>query len=167
MAAGRWVSVTWKVLAVAVVLWLLVVLAAWLLQRQLIYLPDRSAPAPPAGVEEIAYAGADDTELTAWLLPPAEASSPGSPGSPHSTVVVANGNGGNRAGRVPLAEGLAERGHAVLLTDYRGYGGNPGDPREEVLAEDFLAAVARVADHPDVDPDRIVYLGESLGSAVV
>ncbi|GAB3108370.1 alpha/beta hydrolase [Streptomyces calidiresistens] len=149
-------------LVVAVVLWLLVVLAAWLLQRQLIYLPDRSAPPPPAGVEEVAYTGADDAELTAWFLP-ADTASP----RPHATVVVANGNGGNRAGRVPLAEGLAERGYAVLLTDYRGYGGNPGDPREEVLAEDFLAAVAQVADRPDVDPDRIVYLGESLGSAVV
>ncbi|MCE7079875.1 alpha/beta hydrolase [Streptomyces sp. ST2-7A] len=162
MAAGRWVSVTWKVLAVVMVLWLLVVLAAWLLQRQLIYLPDRSAPAPPAGVEEVSYTAADGTELTAWFLPADSSSRP-----PHTTVVVANGNGGNRAGRVPLAEGLTGRGHAVLLTDYRGYGGNPGDPREEVLAEDFLAAVARLADRPDVDPERIVYLGESLGSAVV
>jgi uncharacterized protein len=45
-------------------------------------------------------------------------------------VLVANGNAGNRSGRAPLARALSERGLAVLLFDYRGYGGNPGGPSE-------------------------------------
>jgi fermentation-respiration switch protein FrsA (DUF1100 family) len=79
---------------------------------------------------------------------------------------VFNGNGGNRALRAPLAARLADEGIATLLVDYRGYGGNPGSPSEEGLALDARAARRYVAARPDVDPARLVYFGESLGSGV-
>jgi fermentation-respiration switch protein FrsA (DUF1100 family) len=50
--------------------------------------------------------------------------------------------------------------------DYRGFGGNPGSPSERGLAADSRAAYAYVSQRPDVDPARLVYFGESLGSAV-
>jgi fermentation-respiration switch protein FrsA (DUF1100 family) len=50
--------------------------------------------------------------------------------------------------------------------DYRGYGGNPGRPSEEGLAEDARAARTYLVGRPDVDPSRLVYFGESLGAAV-
>lgn len=77
-------------------------------------------------------------------------------------VLVFHGNGGNRAGRVPLGEALADRGLDVLLIDYRGYGGNPGTPSERGLAEDAESA-ARFVETPD---RPIIYYGESLGAAV-
>ncbi len=90
--------------------------------------------------------------------------------SPHerpvSTVLVAPGNAGNRALRLPLARGLVARGHAVLLLEHRGYGGNPGSPNEAGLAADALAARDHLESRSEVDADRIVHLGESLGSAV-
>ncbi|WP_344264000.1 alpha/beta hydrolase [Streptomyces sodiiphilus] len=149
-----------KVLAVLAALWLLLVVLAWAFQSRLIYLPDTSAPAPPGtpGLEEVGYRTGDGLELSGWFLP--------ARGEPVTTVVVANGNAGNRANRLPLAEGLAERGHSVLLTDYRGYGGNPGSPGEEGLIADLTAAVDYAASRPDTDPDRIVLLGESVGSGV-
>ena len=55
---------------------------------------------------------------------------------------------------------------ATLLTDYRGYGGNPGSPSEEGLARDARAARAYLATRRDVDPARIAYFGESLGAGV-
>ncbi|MDZ7732852.1 MAG: alpha/beta hydrolase [Acidimicrobiia bacterium] len=54
----------------------------------------------------------------------------------------------------------------MLLLEYRGYGGNPGSPSEEGLTRDARAALAHLRGRPDVDPDRIVYLGESLGTGV-
>ena len=54
----------------------------------------------------------------------------------------------------------------MLLVDYRGYGGNPGTPTENGLAADSRAAQAYLAGRPDVDASRIVYFGESLGTAV-
>ena len=80
------------------------------------------------------------------------------------TVIVFNGNAGNRAFRAPLAAALAEHGISVLLFDYRGYGGNPGSPSEEGLAADARAARRYVAGR--AGSDRIVYFGESLGSGV-
>ena len=57
-------------------------------------------------------------------------------------------------------------GLAVLLFDYRGYGGNPGHPTEEGLAADARAALGYLAGRPEVDPERVIYFGESLGAAV-
>jgi fermentation-respiration switch protein FrsA (DUF1100 family) len=54
----------------------------------------------------------------------------------------------------------------VLLMDYRGYGGNPGNPSERGLLADARAARAYLAARGDVDPARLVYFGESLGAAV-
>lgn len=139
--------------------WLAVVLLATVFQRQLIYLPDRSTPVPPPDAEEVVVTTGDGLELVAWYLSPDSA--------PVTTILLAPGNAGNRAGRVPTARALNERGHAVLLLDYRGYGGNPGRPSEAGLVADALAARDHLATRPDVDADRIAYLGESIGSAVV
>jgi fermentation-respiration switch protein FrsA (DUF1100 family) len=54
----------------------------------------------------------------------------------------------------------------VLLFDYRGYGGNPGNPTEQGLAADARAARNYLASRQDVDTGRLVYYGESLGAAV-
>ena len=130
----------------------------WAGQRRLIYFPDSAAPSPAflgQGWEEVTYGTADGLTLHGWYRPPA-------PGRP--VVVVFNGNAGNRAGRLGLGEALAVDGLGVLLTDYRGYGGNPGHPSEDGLALDARAAAAFVEsaapDHP------LVFFGESLGAAV-
>jgi pimeloyl-ACP methyl ester carboxylesterase len=80
---------------------------------------------------------------------------------------VAPGNAGDRAGRAPLARALAAKGLAVLLLDYRGYGGNPGRPTEEGLARDVRAARSFLIGDIGIQPDRLLYYGESLGGAVV
>jgi pimeloyl-ACP methyl ester carboxylesterase len=131
----------------------------WAFQRRLVYLPDRT-PVPAAatvlaGAEDVRLRTADGLELGAWFVSPTSAS---------ATVLVAGGNGGNRAGRAPLAAQLVEAGLAVLLFDYRGYGGNPGSPTEEGLALDVRAAHRFLT---DVAPGPILYYGESLGCAVV
>ncbi|MBO0844706.1 MAG: alpha/beta fold hydrolase [Nocardioides sp.] len=136
------------------------------LQRQLIYFPDAS-PVPPAGdviaaARDVTLHTDDGVELGAWFVPPAATPT----GDRGMAVLVAPGNGGNRAGRAGLAEELRRRGLAVLLMDYRGYGGNPGSPSEEGLAHDAFAATQALADlgYP---PERSIYFGESLGTGVV
>ena len=138
-------------------------------QRQLIYLPDRSAP-PPAervlpGARDVTLHTSDGLELGAWFLPAALGGTT-SPAAEGRAVLLAPGNGGNRLHRAGLARTLSESGFAVLLLEYRGYGGNPGSPSEDGLARDADAAVAALADlgYP---PGRTIYLGESLGTAVV
>jgi hypothetical protein len=135
----------------------------WSGQRKLLYFPFGAVPQPAEvalpGAETVAFDTDDGLTLHAWFVP---AASP----SMRLTVIVFNGNGGNRALRAPLAARLADEGIATLLVDYRGYGGNPGSPSEEGLARDARAARRYVAARTDVDPARIVYFGESLGSGV-
>jgi fermentation-respiration switch protein FrsA (DUF1100 family) len=137
--------------------------ALWLFQRRLIYFP--TADVPPVsdvlpGATDVQLRTSDGLVLGAWLVPPRQ------PG-PYAVVLVANGNGGNRSDRAPLAAALAEAGMAVLLFDYRGYGGNPGSPDEDGLALDVRAAYRFVTEDLDVPPERLIYYGESLGAAVV
>ncbi|GAA3531647.1 hypothetical protein AFL01nite_20810 [Aeromicrobium flavum] len=136
----------------------------WALQRRLIYYPD-AAPVPPAvealpGARDVTLQTADGLDLGAWFVPATARSDTG------MAVLVAPGNGGNRAGRADLARELSRRGLAVLLMDYRGYGGNPGRPGEEGLGTDADAAV-RALEELGYPPGRTLYFGESIGSGVV
>jgi pimeloyl-ACP methyl ester carboxylesterase len=150
--------------AIAVVALALLALTAYLYvtQRGQLYFPwpDPVGEAP-AGVEAIELVTDDDLRLGAWFLPAIDAGD-----EPGSAVLVCNGNAGSRAHRLPLAQALSERGHHVLLFDYRGYAGNPGSPTEEGLRADARAAARALAERPEVDPARIAYFGESLGAAV-
>jgi fermentation-respiration switch protein FrsA (DUF1100 family) len=141
----------------------LMVAAVWLMQRRLIYFPDRSKPPPAAqvvaGGQDVTLHTVDGLRLTAWLVRPP-------PGMPDRRlgVLVAPGNAGNRLARAPLAVALASQGLTVLLVEYRGYGGNPGTPTETGLARDVRAARAYLINE---GTNRLIYYGESLGAAVV
>ncbi|WNB84322.1 alpha/beta fold hydrolase [Cellulomonas sp. ATA003] len=144
------------VLLVAVALVILV----WLGQRWLVYVPDRSAPPPAAtvltGARDVALTTSDGLTLGAWWVPPSAPS--------RGAVLVAPGNGGNRAGRAGLAEALSTTGLGVLLVDYRGYGGNPGAPSEVGLARDVRAARDFLLDDAGIGAEHLLYLGESIGT---
>jgi len=135
----------------------------WLVQRRLIYLPSGPMLSPHdvglTAVEELTVRTRDGVPLGAWFVPPAQP-------VPRGTIIVFNGNAGNRSYRAPLAQRLSESGYAVCLFDYRGYGGNPGSPTEQGLFEDARAVRSAMAVRPGVDASRIVYLGESLGTGV-
>ncbi|QSE80963.1 alpha/beta hydrolase [Rhodococcus koreensis] len=153
-----------RVVLIAAAVMALLIAAAWVLQRKLIYYPD-TTPVPPAGrliagAEDVTLTTSDGLELGAWYVPPAV-------GEPRMTVLVAAGNAGNRADRALLASDLAAAGFATLLFDYRGYGGNPGQPSEEGLALDVRAARRHLVDERRVPPGRLLYFGESLGTGVV
>jgi uncharacterized protein len=154
------------VLATAVAL-LAVVGLLWSQQRRLIYLPaPRAVPAAAAvlpGAEEVSFTTEDGLRLGGWFVPARSSPDPSGRGP---AVLVCNGNAGNRSLRAPLAAALARAGLAVLLFDYRGYGGNPGRPTEPGLAADARAAADYLAARPEVDPARLVWFGESIGAAV-
>ncbi len=149
------------VVVVFVGVWVAVI---WALQRRLIYFPS-PGPVPAAhtvidGASEVTIQTNDGLALGAWFVPP-ETRSNG------MTVLVANGNAGDRSLRAPLARALAREGFGVLLFDYRGYGGNPGQPSEDGLAQDVRAAYRFLVEDKGVARRRLLYFGESLGAAVV
>ena len=134
----------------------------WLTQRRMMYFPSGDVPGPAEvglqRTEAVSFATEDGLILGGWFVRAA--------GAAVGTVIVFNGNAGNRAYRAELGARLSAEGLSVLLFDYRGYGDNPGSPTEEGLALDARAARRYVLSRGDVDPRRLAYFGESLGSGV-
>jgi len=137
-------------------------LVVWLGQRSLIYYPDRSDPGPVAarvpGAQDVTLTTADGLQLSAWLITPAH-------DSRNVAVLFLPGNGGNRLGRLGLAQAISAQGFTVLQLDYRGYGGNPGDPTEDGLNLDAQAGVSYLESH-GFPLSRVLYVGESIGTGV-
>jgi hypothetical protein len=158
-SAGRRILTVVVVLVVGV---LVVGSLLWGLQRRLVFLP-QGAPSGSAaewlpGGRDVVLRTGDGLELEAWYV----SARPG-----RATVLVAPGNAGHRGLRAPLAAELTRRGLGVLLLEYRGYAGNPGSPSEEGLALDARAARDFLVEEAGVDERSLIYLGESLGAAVV
>ena len=130
-------------------------------QRRLIYLPFGLVPAPAAAglaaAETVAFTTDDGLTLRGWFVP--AAASPAK-----ATIVVFNGNGGNRALRAPLADALSRRGFATLLFDYRGYGKSEGIPSEKGICEDGDAAAQWLAKRAGVKTSDLTLAAHSLGT---
>jgi fermentation-respiration switch protein FrsA (DUF1100 family) len=129
----------------------------------LVYFPDRELYGDPADVglafSDLTIPTEDGERLHAWWIPTRAA-----PARGH--VLFFHGNAGNISHRLEHARALSAAGLDVLLVDYRGYGRSSGRPSEEGLHGDARAARAALVAGGQVDPARLVYMGESLGGAV-
>lgn len=130
----------------------------YLWQRDLQYFPTHRDPAPQtldlAGVQRMALATPDGEILVLWTSP-ARADRP--------TVLFLHGNGGEIADRADRLAFYQSRGFGVAFLSWRGYGGSTGTPSEAGLLTDAKAAYDHLRSH-GVTPDRIVLVGESLGT---
>lgn len=129
----------------------------------LVYFPDRELYGDPAEIglafTDLTIPTADGERLHAWWIPTRTAHARGH-------VLFFHGNAGNISHRLDHARALGAAGLDVLLLDYRGYGRSTGRPHEEGLYRDARAARAALLAGGQVDPERLVYMGESLGGAV-
>jgi uncharacterized protein len=98
----------------------------------------------------------DGESLLAWSVPPA-------PGRP--LILYFHGNAGGLDLRIERFRAIAKAGMGLLAIEYRGYASSTGSPSERGLKLDGEAAYA-AAIASGVAPERIVALGESLGSGV-
>lgn len=62
-----------------------------------------------------------------------------------------------------IVEGYRVLGCSVLLPEFRGYGRSDGTPSEEAIVADADAFYKMLIERTDVDPERIVFHGRSLG----
>ena len=136
----------------------------WTVQRSFVFVPNTSPVGEAAesfdGGADLTLHTEDGVTLDAWLLP-------ADPSTDRAAAVLyAPGNAGNRESRLSIARDLTARGFAVLLLEYRGYGGNPGNPTEAGFAHDAVAA-AEALIAQGFPPERTLYLGESIGTGVV
>ncbi len=133
------------------------------LLNSLLFFPTREVLETPARAgldfEDLEIETEDGERLHGWWVP-------ASAEPVHAHVLLCHGNAGNVGDRVLHAALLSAAGLDVLLFDYRGYGRSTGRPSEDGTHRDAHAARAALLSRPDVDPARVVHLGESLGGAV-
>jgi len=81
------------------------------------------------------------------------------------TIIYFQGNAGNIADRAYKARMFIEEGFGFLFVGYRGYNGDQGQPTEQGLYQDALAALSFLRQKNIKSADWIFY-GESLGTGV-
>lgn len=137
-----------------------VVLAAWLGQRRLMYVPDRQRYAPESVGLPIArereLVAPDGARLAVWHVPP-------QPGQP--IFLYFHGNAGGLATRADRIARYAAKGIGMFMMSYRGYSGSTGSPSEAANVADALLAYDTLIQEGVPASDIFVY-GESLGSGV-
>jgi fermentation-respiration switch protein FrsA (DUF1100 family) len=128
-------------------------------QQKLLYFPDVERPsAGPEGLlRPVAYRSSDGIALNSLYRAP--------PSAAAQVLLHFHGNAGNIGDRVERIVPYAEAGMGVLLAEYRGFGGNSGSPNEQGLYDDARAAIGFLRQQ-GVEPGRMVFYGESLGSGV-
>lgn len=133
-----------------------VVGALYQFQRNLIYPVPLLDTGLPEGFLPITYQTSDGLNLQAGYRPPEQ-------GRP--VLLFFHGNGVDWKSTYHTTKLLSARGYGVLAAEYRGYGGNPGNPTEEGLYRDGRAALGWLREQGVADGD-IVLVGNSLGSGV-
>jgi hypothetical protein len=108
-------------------------------------------------LEEVWFQAEDGTRLFGWYVH-------ASPSAP--VLLWCHGNAGNMIHRLDNLAGLYRLGLSVFLFDYRGYGRSSGQPFEEGLYQDALAAYSYLITARGVPPERLVLFGRSLGASV-
>ena len=133
----------------------------YVFQRHLIYYPDQQVPQRSAflakDMQVIDLQTDDGLMLHAWYKPAAHPNKP--------VLLIMHGNADNIGSRMPLARSFIDQGDGVLLLEYRGYGGNEGQPTEKGLYADARAGM-RFLKKQGVPLDQVVLYGESLGTGV-
>lgn len=149
-----------RLAALAVFAYAAYALLLFLLQRQILY-PGRSlrvSGPPPTGIVPIAVVTSAG-QGEAWFMPPPRRRQ----GERRPLVIFFHGNGEVIDYLPEQAEGFRELGMGVLLVEYPGFGRSSGQPTEKSITESAVAAYDAVLKREEVDPQRIVFFGRSLG----
>jgi fermentation-respiration switch protein FrsA (DUF1100 family) len=131
------------------------------IERTFVFFPDRDMLATPAdfGLEfkDVSLQTADGVTLHGWFVP----------GPGEVTWLWFHGNAGNVSHRLENLLLVHQKlGVNILLFDYRGYGRSSGRPSVEGTYRDAEAAFKYLESRPDIDPQKIVFFGRSMGCAV-
>lgn len=145
-----------------------VVTTAFSVTRADVAEPEMEEPAPYRA-EEVSFENGDIHLEGTLTLPEGTGPFPG--------VVLITGSGPQDRDEVVagfpvfrlLSDHLTRRGIAVLRYDDRGVGGSTGSVSSSTTSDfagDALAGIARLSEHPDVDPARVGLVGHSEGAVV-
>lgn len=117
---------------------------------------------PPTGldVEDITLTTADGNTIHAWWTTPPDWT------PERGAILYSHGNAGNLSGRGNSVQVYCNRGHAVLIYDYPGYGKSTGKPTEKSIYAAGEACYQWLTATKQIPGKAITLYGGSLGGAV-
>lgn len=150
-----------KIIISVLLFCVLVVVYARYIERRSIFFPMKGIEARPNDVgldyEDVYFKTEDGLTLNGWFLKYPKAK---------TTLILFHGNAGNISHRLEKVSILRNLGLNIFIIDYRGYGRSQGRPSEEGIYKDGLAAFDYLIIRSDIDKDKIISFGSSLGGAV-
>lgn len=132
------------------------------MEKGFIFFPDKKMIQTPADValvfEDIYFETEDGVRINGWFIPVADS---------RTVLLWFHGNAGNLSHRVdPLRLLHHELNINIFMVDFREYGRSEGLVSEEGTRQDALSSYDYLLTRPDIDPEKIIVFGQSLGAAV-
>ena len=130
-------------------------------ERKGIYYPIKGIDSTPADCglkyEDVFFVTEDGLKLNGWFIPQER---------PRGTLLFCHGNAGNISHRLEIIKIFHKIDLNVFIFDYRGYGRSQGAPSEKGLYEDAQAAYRSLLGREDINKEKIVIYGKSIGANV-
>jgi pimeloyl-ACP methyl ester carboxylesterase len=140
-------------------LYVVVLLALWRFQERVVFQPPSGVAPTTVSARQVRYRSSDGIDLFAYVV--------GECAPDRTTVLAFHGNADLARWFVPWAHEVARTtGACVVIPEYRGYDGLGGTPTYVGSSADARAALAFVRDSLGASPDRTIYFGHSLGTAI-
>ncbi len=154
-----------KTIAWAMALYLSYCVVLFFLQRQIVFPRSQAVPIPGmadkvAGLQK-AMLQLPFGQVESWFMPPESGE------GPRPAIIFAHGNAELIDHWPVFLHPLARRGIGVLLVEYPGYGRSQGPPSQETIEATFVEAHDRLIERNDVDAQRVVFFGRSIGGGAV
>jgi hypothetical protein len=163
MLEGGKVNILIKFILSAFLLYIGYCCFLFLVQRQIIFpryqiLEFSSTEDKVYGLEKI-WLNTSSGRVEAWFMPPAS----GHDKSACPAVIFAHGNAELIDFWPEEFKNFTALGVGVMLVEYPGYGRSEGSPSKKSINEAFLSAYDILVVRKDVDPERIIIFGRSIG----
>ena len=130
-------------------------------EKKHIYYPSHEIEFTPESIgltfEDVYFTTRDGLKLNGWFIPS---------GNSETTLIFFHGNAGNISHRLGSIAIFNKVGLNIFIFDYRGYGKSNGHVSEEGTYLDARAAYDYIIGRKDVNRDKILLYGESLGGAI-
>ncbi len=151
----------WTIIAALLIGYLALIVLVLIGQKGMLYYPMRDIDATPQdrglSFEEVTLRTGDGLDISAWYVPAPDE---------RAVLLFCHGNAGNISHRLDSILIFHNLGLSVMIFDYRGYGKSQGSPSEKGTYRDAEAAWDYIVNQKNIDPERVILFGRSLGGAI-
>ena len=151
-------------------IWIVIIIASvyiifagflFISQSHYIYYPVHALSTDPGSIglnfESVSFETTDRVKLSGWFIPGENA---------RGVILFCHGNAGNISHRLESIQIFHQLGLDIFIFDYRGYGQSEGKPTEPGTYQDAEAAWRYLTEERQVNPNKVIVFGRSLGGAV-